>query len=109
MITFYFNIDPKTRDEVIASIYIFEGAYEHDYNQLASSTFGHVVIGDNNLEDHFIKGCLTWNAITDWYDHALEYQNADSETLDVQRDDIIMFLRWLETVDENIRCGEGDE
>lgn len=119
MINFYFNSHPKTREKVISIISSFNEAFERSYATFAMGTFGHNVLDDYNLEDSSILWCLRNENIQNWYQlRELELYPKDASgridqwdlyELDSQRDDIIMFLRWLMTIDENIRLADEED
>lgn len=78
-------------------------------------TFGHIVLDDLNLSDGHIEWCLRQDSIHDWFQHALGHLRSlnvdDMSTFDKftyrdltgLRDAVIIFLRWLLEIPEEIR------
>lgn len=92
---------PTTREGVISAIQDFCEA-----NPSAEFHFGHVVLSDYNLEDHYIvnalERCFTEGHIQEA--RAINYYPiSDAE---IQR--CSQFLQWLLTIPEDVRC-EDDE
>ena len=107
---------PNTFEEVLECIDKF---CEED--QVRAFSFGHIVLGDQNLEDEHIKFCLRQDAINNWFVQKLKdiyrenYEASDGyrellhDELAEERDKIIAFLRFLLAIPEDIRLDEPED
>lgn len=97
---------PQTYEQVIALVDKFT-----QFCPDASSSFGHIVLDDYNLEDSYIDGCLERERIDDWREWRLEGMDKSTPLVEANNRlqlektiiQVIRFMQYLKMIPKEAR------